>query len=172
MTSTKPSDKRYTDSSGNECSLDTMCRREPEWAAHRMRWMIDRIAELDAEVAELRASQAQVRKLVTEYSHHISPAIRETLSAKVSAVAPRSSLPDGAICTVCGCEKRDHELPLRSSSCFAFTVLPAAPRRTPELTERVALKIFEVMCAGPPSVMRARLCAEQIDDLVFGKERE
>lgn len=167
MTSTKPSDKRYTDSSGNECSLDTMCRREPEWAANRMRWMIDRIAELDAEVAELRASQAQVHKLVTEYSHHISPAIRETLSAKVSAVAPRSSLPDGAICTVCGCEKRDHELPLRSSSCFAFTVLPAAPRRTPELTERVAMWLKEHGQDWPIALCRADAAA--LLDLVFGK---
>ena len=42
--------EEYFDGSGNLCSLDTLCRREPGWAANRIRvWR----AELDAALAEV-----------------------------------------------------------------------------------------------------------------------
>lgn len=41
---------KYYDSAGHECSLDTLCRREPEWAANRHRVMLARIAGLEREL--------------------------------------------------------------------------------------------------------------------------
>ena len=41
----------YRDIDGNLCTLDSLCRREPEWAASRHRVMLARIAELEADAA-------------------------------------------------------------------------------------------------------------------------
>jgi hypothetical protein len=46
---------KYYDSAGHECSLDELCRREPEWAANRHRVMLARIAELETSVKQLLA---------------------------------------------------------------------------------------------------------------------
>lgn len=139
MTSTKPSDKRYTDSSGNECSLDTMCRREPEWAAHRMRWMIDRIAELDAEVTELRELTKDMRERSESKLTQAVDALQESIVGKT-------------------------------------------PRRTPELTERVAFLWYRKTASGRVakswqelSLETRQLCLLEVSeflDLVLGKEQK
>lgn len=36
----------YYDVDGNECSLDTLCRREPAWAANRIRVLIAKVQQL------------------------------------------------------------------------------------------------------------------------------
>lgn len=43
-------EKTYRDSDDNPCTLDILCRREPEWAASRHRVMEARILELEVEV--------------------------------------------------------------------------------------------------------------------------
>lgn len=48
--STEDMPKDFTDSDGNRCSLDTMCRREPEWAANMTRQARARVRELEAAV--------------------------------------------------------------------------------------------------------------------------
>ena len=40
----------YTDSDGNACTLEVMCRREPEWAANRLRADRERLRRLVAAV--------------------------------------------------------------------------------------------------------------------------
>lgn len=54
----------YTDSDGNPCTLDALCRREPAWAANRIR----------AEIAKCEALSAQV-----DGGHALYGAIVETL---------------------------------------------------------------------------------------------
>ena len=45
------SDERtYTDSDGNTCTLDVLCRREPAWAASRLRFDRERLRRLVAAV--------------------------------------------------------------------------------------------------------------------------
>ncbi len=47
------SDDRYIDTEGRECSLDVMVKREPEWAANRLRVELTEKARLTARVAYL-----------------------------------------------------------------------------------------------------------------------
>jgi len=47
-------DRQYRDIKGNPCSLDTLCRKEPEWAANRIRANLSRIAALESELADVR----------------------------------------------------------------------------------------------------------------------
>lgn len=44
---------RYTDSEGRECALDTLCRREPEWAANRIRALVGDLAKARARLSVL-----------------------------------------------------------------------------------------------------------------------
>lgn len=47
-------EKQYTDQDGNPCTLESLCRLDPLWAANRIRAESERIAELEAEVERLR----------------------------------------------------------------------------------------------------------------------
>ena len=48
-------DTAYTDCDGNPCTLDTLCRREPAWAANRIRVTLATAERLRARVVELEA---------------------------------------------------------------------------------------------------------------------
>ena len=49
----------YFDIDGNPCTLDQLCRKEPMWAASRLRVADARIAQLDALVAIYEAWTAR-----------------------------------------------------------------------------------------------------------------
>ena len=51
----------FTDSDGRKCDLATMCRREPEWAANRLR--VERIA-LERVTAERDLARADYGRMV------------------------------------------------------------------------------------------------------------
>jgi hypothetical protein len=46
-------ERKYYDQEGNECSLDKLCRLEPEWAANRLRVAEDAVEKLRALCAAL-----------------------------------------------------------------------------------------------------------------------
>lgn len=46
-------ERKYFDGEGRECSLDTLCRREPGWAANRLRALQTRVKELEKERDEI-----------------------------------------------------------------------------------------------------------------------
>jgi hypothetical protein len=45
-------EREYRDVDGNRCSLDELCRREPAWAANRVRVTEARVRELEAQLRE------------------------------------------------------------------------------------------------------------------------
>lgn len=47
-------EKLYSDSDGNQVTLDVLCRREPAWAANVIRTLRARVGELEAEVRRVR----------------------------------------------------------------------------------------------------------------------
>lgn len=53
-----------TDCDGNECPLETLVRREPEWAANRIRHMLEEILRLKLEIDELREALTEVAQKV------------------------------------------------------------------------------------------------------------
>ena len=42
----------YEDSEGNPCTLEKLCRDEPDWAANRLRVGLKRIAELETAIRQ------------------------------------------------------------------------------------------------------------------------
>jgi hypothetical protein len=48
-------ERTYRDAEGRVCSLDVLCRREPAWAANRLRVADERIRTLEAELTETLA---------------------------------------------------------------------------------------------------------------------
>jgi hypothetical protein len=46
---------QYHDVYGNPCSLPTLCRRDPGWAANRIRHMTEQLSQAQAEIAALKA---------------------------------------------------------------------------------------------------------------------
>lgn len=45
-----PNSREFVDSEGRFCTLDAMCRREPEWAARMLRILAERAEKLHAEL--------------------------------------------------------------------------------------------------------------------------
>lgn len=54
--------KDYQDIDGNPCSLDVLCRREPAWAANRIRVMTAELDAVRADLAELVAALPKCSK--------------------------------------------------------------------------------------------------------------
>lgn len=50
----------YHDMDGNPCSLETLCRREPAWAASRLRVELSEVARLRAEREHYRRRIARL----------------------------------------------------------------------------------------------------------------
>ena len=158
-----------------------------------------RIAELEAEaerlksVAELserlhsRASEALAKFMQSRYDRGLDPEancgdyhgdvavkVIQRLEAEVAELrkqADRDEDDADQLWEILGKFAGSAES-LKTAARRAVAEADAAPRRTPELTDKVVKAIFEVMLAGPPSMMRARICAGIIVDLVFGKKEE
>ena len=87
----------------------------------------------------------------------------------------RMPLPDEAICTACGREKHEHDLPLRTGACFAFTVLPAVPPTSPfpaEVVERAEDALVHVggasfMAPVALSIIADYLRSEEARELIM-----
>ena len=45
----------YTDSDGNPCSVETLCRKEPYWAANRIKKLTEELQRSNGRVAELKS---------------------------------------------------------------------------------------------------------------------
>ena len=93
MTITKEeTERRYTDSDGNECGLGVMCIREPAWAANRLRALQARIDELEAEVADMRkrAEKAEHERNVLDdaYASRAEAAPRRTPEVREPPISP------------------------------------------------------------------------------------
>jgi len=98
------------DSHGNECTLDSLCRREPEWAANRIRaleatidpvkdWYEgegdrDTVAMLNDAIADLQQDRVEVLRLKPQKSyptfHHPAAALTMTRS-RVNTIGPLPS---------------------------------------------------------------------------------
>ena len=163
--------------------------------------LMKRIAELEAEVAELRAYKSQrdagdrasaelSAKLselagsgeVSEYVY--LPEDARTIKRIVSFTGQEEVSRDGGVTwkpmpllleAAVRLEDQADGLHARLDEHAAIlrdlrAKIDTAPRRTPELTERVTAKLIELMHLGPPSETRARIFAAEIDDLVFGKD--
>lgn len=69
--STPETPRQYKDVSGNPCSLDWLCRNEPEWAANQIRHrdtLEKELNQLKRTNAELAASEAKLRAALQPFN--------------------------------------------------------------------------------------------------------
>lgn len=127
-----------------------------------------RIAELEAEVSRLGDVLAQQHA-----AHTRAIADNSRLEAEVVELRKRAEKAEANyrfMVERAADQKLDGYRELAAKVADAENKLDAAPRRTPELTERVIAAIRSHDSKGPYA--NAASCAKRVLDLVFGKERE
>lgn len=90
-------ERNYQDADGKTCSLDSLCRKEPAWAANRIRVMTDQLQQA-------RHAIAFAQKELADYRLRIARALGMYYSAEGHAEAPCSH--DEAVNAI-ECMKRD-----------------------------------------------------------------